>query len=186
MDAFENFIYVVKKYAEAYKSLEELQKNKKYDFIPTKGDQKTGLIGEAFMFEYLKRQGYVGLVFGNHSQEGWDIKYDFDMALNHEVLIQVKTVSAFSETKEISPIHFFDTVVYCEVYIISLDANMIPNGLWEVNEPHPNKIKINGGKQIVKGARLPKNENDYSSGFSVIKNCFEDFKEKFPEIYGKK
>jgi len=103
MKNFDRFIAVVKKYAEAYRDFEEIQKAPDFDFVPETGDQKTGIIGEAFIFEYLKRQGHSDLEFGNHSQKGWDIKYPFGLAPNGVVLIQVKTVSAFSKTKAISP-----------------------------------------------------------------------------------
>jgi hypothetical protein len=135
------------------------------------------------MFEYLNRQGFKGLAFGNHNQEGWDIKYDSDLALNNEVLIQVKTVSAFAKEKRLSPIHLLSNIAYCEVYLISLDESMIPNDIWKVDGYDPNKIKIINGKEVIKNTRLPKNEHDYSSGFKTIINCFEDFKEKFPELY---
>ena len=38
--------------------MKELQKSEApgFGFIPKVGDQKTGVVGEAFVFEYLKRQ----------------------------------------------------------------------------------------------------------------------------------
>jgi hypothetical protein len=45
MEKFDKFIDAIMEYARAYKALEDLQNNEAYDFIPQKGDQKTGLIG---------------------------------------------------------------------------------------------------------------------------------------------
>jgi hypothetical protein len=140
MEKFSKFIEIVKKYAEAYKSLEDIQKDETYYFVPEKGDQKTGLIGESFIYEYLKRKKYVGLTFGTHSQKAWDIKYDFGLASNDVVLVQVKTVSAFSKRQGIGPIHFTDD--YCELYLVSLDENMIPNRVFKPRGYDPKKLKI--------------------------------------------
>jgi hypothetical protein len=57
MQNFGKFLEVVRKYADAYGQLECIQKDKSFDFVPEIGDQKTDIIGEAFIFEYLKRQG---------------------------------------------------------------------------------------------------------------------------------
>jgi hypothetical protein len=95
---------VVKKYAEAYRDFEEIQKSPDFDFVPETGDQKTGIIGESFIYEYLKRRRHPGLEFGNHSQKGWDIKYSFGLAPNGVVLVQVKTVSAFTKSLSLNNI----------------------------------------------------------------------------------
>jgi hypothetical protein len=182
MSNFDIFIDTVKKYAEAYRQIEEIQKNESFDFVPEIGDQKTGVIGEAFIFEYLKRQGHPNLEFGGHSQKAWDIKYPFGMAPNNEVLVQVKTVSAFSKTKRISPIHFAPD--YCELYLVSLNKQLIPNNVWKPEGYNPTKIKVQDGEEVVIGTRMPKDENDTASGFTGIKNIFEDFRQAFPEVYG--
>jgi hypothetical protein len=182
MKHFDIFIDVVKKYAEAYKQIEDLQhsKDKDFDFVPI-GDQKTGVIGEAFIFEYLRRQGHPDLEFGNPAQKAWDIKYPLGLAPNNVVLVQVKTVSAFAKMRRISPIHFAPD--YCELYLVSLNEQLIPDNVWKPRGYNPAKIKVRGGEQVVMGARMPKNENDAASGFTEIENIFEDFKKAFPELY---
>ena len=181
MGNFDRFIEMVKKYAEAYRDFEEIQKAPDFDFVPKIGDQKTGIIGEAFIFEYLKRQGHPDLEFGNHSQKGWDIKYPFGLAPNGVVLIQVKTVSAFSKTKVISDIHFAPD--YCELYLVSLNESLIPDNIWKPKDYDKAKVKTRGGEKVVIGTRMPKNADDMASGFTELENVFDDFKRAFPELY---
>jgi len=180
MGNFDRFIEVVRKYAEAYTELEEIQKDKAFDFVPEIGDQKTGIIGESFIFEYLKRQEHPDLEFGNPSQKGWDIKYPFGLSPNGVVLVQVKTVSAFAKKKRFSPIHFDSD--YC-VYLVSLNKDLIPDNIWKPKDYDKAKIKIRNGKEVIIGTRMPKNENDTASGFTGLENIFEDFKKAFPELY---
>jgi len=181
MRNFDRFIEVVKKYAEAYQDFEKIQKCPDFNFVPKIGDQKTGIIGEAFIFEYLKRQNHPDLEFGNHSQKSWDIKYPFGLASNDVVLVQVKTVSAFSKTKRISPIH--SAPDYCELYLVSLNENFIPDNIWKPKGYDKAKVKIRSGEKVVIGTRMPKNANDTASGFTGLENIFEDFKKLFPELY---
>jgi len=177
MGNFDKFIETVKKYAEAYGELEEIQKAPDFDFVPEIGDQKTGVIGESFIFEYLKRQGHPDLKFGNAAQKGWDIKYTTP---NGVVLVQVKTVSAFSKTRRVSPIHFDPD--YC-VYLVSLNKTLIPDNVWKPKDYDKAKIKIRNGKEVVIGTRMPKDESDIASGFTGLENIFEDFQKAFPELY---
>jgi len=181
MGNFNKFIEVVKNYAEAYRGFEEIQKSPDFDFVPEIGDQKTGVIGEAFIFEYLKRQGHPSLEFGNASQKAWDIKYSFGLAPNEIVLVQVKTVSAFSKTKRISPIHLAPD--YCELYLVSLNEDLIPDNIWKPKGYDKNKEKTRKGEKVIIGTKMPKDENDTASGFTELENIFEDFKKAFPELY---
>jgi len=181
MKNFDKFIEVVKKYAGAYRDFEAIQKVPDFDFVPEIGDQKTGVIGEAFIFEYLKRQGHPDIEFGNTVQKGWDIKYPFGMAPNNVVLVQVKTVSAFSKTKAISPIHFAPD--YCELYLVSLNENLIPDNIWKPKGYNPAKIKVQDSEEVVIGTKMPKNADDAASGFTELENIFDDFKKTFPELY---
>jgi hypothetical protein len=142
---FDRFIEVVKKYAEAYRDFEEIQKAPDFDFVPKIGDKKTGVIGESFIFEYLKRQEHPDIEFGGHSQKGWDIKYPFGLAPNGIVLVQVKTVSAFSKTKAISDIHFAPD--YCELYLVSLNKDLIPDNIWKPEGYDKTKVKTRSGRR---------------------------------------
>ena len=181
MENFNRFIEIVKKYAEAYRDFEEMQKAPEFNFVPETGDQKTGIIGESFIFEYLKRQGHPDLEFGHHSQKGWDIKYPFGLAPNGVVLVQVKTVSAFSKTKAISNIYLAPD--YCELYLVSLNEQLIPDNIWKPTGYNKAKVKKRGKEKVVIGTRMPKDENDTASGFTGLENIFEDFKKAFPELY---
>ena len=181
MENFDKFIEIIKKYAEAYRDFEKIQKAPDFDFVPEIGDQKTGVIGEAFIFEYLKRQGHPDIEFGNHSQKGWDIKYPFGLAPNNVMLVQVKTVSAFSKTRRVSPIHFVSD--YCELYLVSLNKNLIPDNIWKPKGYDKAKVKIRNGKEVVTGTKMPKNADDTASGFTELENIFDDFKKSFPELY---
>ena len=181
MGNFDKFIEVVKKYAEAYQDFEKIQKCPDFDFVPKIGDQKTGIIGEAFIFEYLKRQKHPNLEFGNAAQKGWDIKYPFGLAPNGVVLVQVKTVSAFSKTKTVSDIHF--ATDYCELYLVSLNEDLIPDNIWKPKGYDKSKLKTRHGEKVVIGAKLPKSADDTASGFTGLENIFGDFKRAFPELY---
>ena len=149
MENFNRFINVVRKYAEAYRDFEEIQKAPDFDFVPETGDQKTGIIGESFIFEYLKRQGYPDLEFGHAAQKGWDIKYPFGLAPNNVVLVQVKTVSAFSKSKAISDIHFAPD--YCELYLVSLNEDLIPDNIWKPKGYDKAKVKTRSNEKVVIG-----------------------------------
>ncbi|MFP3042420.1 hypothetical protein LQZ19_11445 [Treponema primitia] len=178
MGNFDTFIEAVKKYAEVYKQFEDIQKDKTFDFVPKTGDQKTGLIGEAYIFEYLKRQGYPDIEFGGPSQKGWDIRYPFDLAIGREVLVQVKTVSAYSKTRAISPIHL-PSSGYWELFLVSLNGQFIPDNIWR-----PTVTAYD--TEVITGTRMPKNDQDFASGFTEIENVFEHFKSLFPELYSAK
>jgi hypothetical protein len=180
MTNFEIFIDKVKKYAKAYDQLEEIQKDEAFDFVPI-GDQKTGVIGEAFIFEYLKRQGHPDVEFGHPAQKAWDIKYPFGLTPNEVVLVQVKTVSAFAKIRRVSPIHFAPD--YCELYLVSLNKQLIPDNVWKPGGYAKGKVKVRGGEKVVIGTRMPQDENDTASGFTGIESIFEDFKKAFPEVY---
>ena len=77
MDDFKRFQDVVEKYAKAYADFESIQKPGKarIEFVPEKGDQKTGVIGEAYIYKYLKEKGCEDVKFAEPSQKAWDIKY---------------------------------------------------------------------------------------------------------------
>lgn len=124
MDEFKRFQEVVKKYAEAYAEFEKLQEEK-IDFVPEKGDQKTGVIGEAYIYKYLEKKGCEDVKFAEPSQKAWDIKYT---EKGKEKTIQVKTVSGFSDKKFISHISSgFDIL-----YLVKLNRNLYPEKILKV------------------------------------------------------
>ena len=127
MDDFKRFQDVVDKYAKAYADFEKIQKDEKnrISFVPEKGDQKTGIIGEAYIFKYLTEKGRKNLKFGDPSQKSWDIKYT---EKGKEITIQVKTVSEFSKNKIISHIlPGFDIL-----YLVKLNKQLYPTKILKV------------------------------------------------------
>ena len=126
MNSFEKFQITVKNYAKAYSAFEKMQKE--LDFVPVKGDQKTGVVGEAYIYEYLRKQGYKKIEFGKTSQESWDIKYKQKENDRRYIKIQVKTVSEFADKKIISHIRpGFDIL-----YLVKLNKDFYPINILKV------------------------------------------------------
>ncbi len=148
-------------YAEAYNRLQDLQDS--LPWIPP-GDQKTGCIGEYYAYAYLlSRFAEDKLSFGSHSEKGWDIRVD-DSPPWH---IQVKTVSAFSKTRTLSPIH----KGWQQLFIVYLNKALEPEGFRIVSDttlPRPNG-KLEGAK-----CRLPGNEKTGSRAIPFGPNRVED------------
>ncbi len=123
MDKFKHFIQLIRNYAQVYSEFEQFQKDNL--FVPTNGDQKTGVIGEAFIYQYLSKKSKSNLQFGSTSEKGWDIK-DGD-----NIKYQVKTVSAYSKTQRISPIH----KGWDYLYLIHLTIDFIPDKVLLIKNP---------------------------------------------------
>ena len=158
MDDFKRFQDVVDKYAKAYADFEKIQKDEKYriSFVPEKGDQKTGIIGEAYIFKYLIEKSCKNLEFGDPSQKSWDIKYT---EKGEEITIQVKTVSEFSECQIISEIiSGFDIL-----YLVKLNKQLYPTKIL--------KVTTKGDWPDIRHKAFPKDKFSY-------KNCiFQTFDE---------
>ncbi len=122
MDDFKGFQKIVNEYAKVYSTFEEMQK--RMSFIPKKGDQKTGVIGEAYIYEYLSRIGCKKMEFGAPSEKGWDIKCS-------QYKYQVKTVSEYSKTQLISPIHDGWTFLF----LVHLNINFVPDKIYKIINP---------------------------------------------------
>lgn len=116
----------IAKYADAYSHLQKWQDKSR--LIPA-GDQKTGCIGEFYACVYLNHAyPNAKLVFGSHSQKGWDIEVRQDG--NQAVRVQVKTVSAYSKTRAISPIHHG----WDKLFLIFLNTSFQPTGFWVIED----------------------------------------------------
>lgn len=121
MKKLNDILQSVSRYAEAYAEIQSIQEES--PLIP-EGDQKTGCIGELYGYLYLAHVNPdATLTYGSHSEKGWDIKYEIN---GRSRRIQIKTVSAFSKTRTISPIHHG----WHELFIIYLDRNLAPTGFW--------------------------------------------------------
>lgn len=113
-------------YATAYRQLNKLQKESP-EYIP-QGDQKTGAIGEFYANLFVQATyPEADIAFGGNSNKAWDIKVEHNGTTR---LIQVKTISAFSKTGKLSPIHHG----WDELYILHLDEDLQPNGFWVIND----------------------------------------------------
>lgn len=183
------FADMIRNYAEAYRAIELVQKaetplkDRLNPFIPKKGDQKTGVFGEALVYEFLMRSNYTNLEFGTPSEKGWDIKGIKDHAFK---LIQVKTTSAFAEKRIISPIH----AGWDHLYLVSLDKSFIPNGIWLLDDPSVLNWKIENGKKILRSMKMKDPENSLSNGSRSLFNSgyplidlIQVFKETMHELY---
>ncbi len=121
-------------YASAYAGLQNLQ-------VPgglPPGDQKTGCIGEFYGRLYLEARSHdAKIIVGGHSNKCWDFKVE---GAGGTSLIQVKTVSQYSATRVMSPIHHG----WHELFVFFLDYDFLPSGFWTVTdatfvEPSPRK-----------------------------------------------
>lgn len=116
----------IRLYAKAYDALEIIQT--KYSGIMPPGDQKTGVIGEFYSMLYLQRTyPKSSISLGNAAQKGWDIKVS--QPRGSSIHIQVKTVSEFSKTRRISPIHH----AWDELFLMYLDKSLFPIGFWIID-----------------------------------------------------
>ena len=139
MDKFKQFIQLISNYAQIYSEFEQFQKNN--SFVPTNGDQKTGVIGEAFIYQYLSKKGKINLEFGSTSEKAWDIKD------GENIKYQVKTVSAYSKTQRISPIHRG----WDYLYLVHLTTDFIPDKVLLVKNPK------NWKQDVICNLKFPSN-----------------------------
>ena len=115
----------IDQYADAYGRLEELQRARTSE-IPI-GDQKTGAIAEFYARIYAKHRFPTGkLEFGSASEHAWDIKVI--QPGMREIKVQVKAVSAHSQTSRVSPIH----PGWHELWLMRLDERLRPQALWVI------------------------------------------------------
>jgi hypothetical protein len=125
----------IKEYSIAYNKFEvlQIQEEQLKDRLLPKGDQKTGVIGEFYALQYLKKTNPncdISLV-KNHSQEAYDLKID-------ERRISVKTVSEWSQERKINLKSYFKSIKKTEnkefesvdLIVISLTKNLTPDGIW--------------------------------------------------------
>ena len=158
MDKFKEFQKIVENYAQSYAAFEEFQKNNSK--IVPKGDQKTGVIGEAYIYQYLNKQG-KGPEFGKTSEKAWDIKD------KKGITYQVKTVSGYSEFKRISPIH----KGWDYLYLVYLTKELRPDKVLLVESP-----KV-WDQDVTKNLTFPSTSTIKIGGqICDIKDVTDDFK----------
>jgi hypothetical protein len=143
----------IRSYANAYSQLQDVQERS--PLIP-KGDQKTGCIGEFYSYLHLSRlHADATLTYGNHSTKGWDVHVKSDA---HDFRIQIKTVSEYSETRTISPIHHG----WDELWVIYLDRSFVPRGYWVITDR-----TVVAENEVRKGCKCPLPSNPRSGSPSI-------------------
>lgn len=166
-------------FAQAYAALEALQqtegaKEPHAVLLPLKGDQKTGLIGEYWAVRYARALfNDAAVVFGGHSQKGWDLKVQGLSTPPH--YIQVKTASEFGNGK-LSPIfkpsqrpaggHEAELPDYWnELWLLWLDRGFQPLVLWKLR---PEYVEF-GARACLKGKSLRRDPAQPTTGSSCFK-----------------
>lgn len=145
----------IKKYAHGYRCLNELQVEQDEKIIPI-GDQKTGVIGEYYAKIYLEDIYKPSKVeFGGTSQKGWDLRIAASSTM--EKKYQIKTVSAFSTTRRISPIH----PGWDYLLLVYLDKNMFPKRMWEIS------YNESFGDKVIKNRTMP-DPDKHNSGSAIF------------------
>ena len=158
-----NITAAISEYAKAYETLQHLQET--VASIPG-GDQKTGCIGEYYSYRYLQHLHPDSLLeYGSHSEKGWDIEIK-----ESGLRVQVKTVSAYSKTRTISPIHKGWDILH----IIYLNKSLQPEGIWAITNSD-----IFGDKSVLKSkkCKLPNNPKTGSSDIPFGKNLINELAE---------
>ncbi len=154
---------VFKHYAAAYALMESIQNPKSISeesssLLP-RGDQKTGCIGEYWAMRHARKQWpNNNCSFGHHSQAGWDIAVG-----QSQNRIQVKTVSEWSKTRSLSPIHCRNTppdnapddwAPWTALWLIYLNKDLHPTGFWRIKRAKVDfreKDKLSGLKIRIPG-----------------------------------
>jgi hypothetical protein len=141
MNDYSKILASIATYSAAYSQLEELQRDK--SLLPP-GDQKTDCIGEFYAHLYLlEARPRAAVTPGGHSNKAWDFRVS---DAGHDTLVQVKTVSGYSATRVLSPIHHG----WDELFVVSLDHKFRPDGFWVVPAPD-----LEGGAYPLRGIRAP-------------------------------
>ncbi|OOZ36410.1 hypothetical protein [Solemya elarraichensis gill symbiont] len=162
----------ITEYAKAYRALQHGQESS--PLIP-KGDQKTGCVGEFYNYLYLSdHYPDATLEYGGHSEKGWDIAVKEGDRL---FKVQTKTVSAFSTTRVISPIH----AGWDELHLIYLDRDLQPQGFWIITDSSflPDSEALKSRK-----APLPGNPATGSKGIPFGKNKISDLRQSLMKYIG--
>jgi hypothetical protein len=140
----------IHQYAVAYAKLEKLQRSRTLE-IPI-GDQKTGAIAEFYARIYARhRFPEASFEYGSASQHAWDIKVI--RPGGPELKMQVKAVSAHSQTSRISPIHHG----WNELWLMRLDEHLRPHALWVIEAQ-----TVPWSTKLLKNRTMPKLGNPRS------------------------
>ena len=145
----------IDQYAKAYGTLEQLQRTRTAE-IPI-GDQKTGVIAEFFARIYAKsRFPNATFEFGSASEHAWDIKVV--LPGRPQIKVQVKAVSAHSQTSRVSPIH----AGWHQLWLMRLDEHLRPQALWVIEAE-----KASWSQRLLKNRTMPKLGNAQSGSVEL-------------------
>lgn len=156
----------ISRYARGYAMLDDLQRARGQDHIPI-GDQKTGAIGEYYASLYLRWAfAEASVTLADPSQKGWDLRVaDGSLDLKY----QVKTVSGFSETSRISPIH----PGWDRLLLVRLGRALRPIAMWEVPQSDAFGDSIVSQKTMPSPAREGSGSEVFSNRRDVTNEFFE-------------
>lgn len=173
----------IKQYAAGYEALEDLQKSERNQhWLPKKGDQKTGLIGEYWAMRYARVFFKdAEFAFGGHSERAWDIQ--IKRPRNKLLRIQVKAASAYGKGK-LSDIHHpngqKESKSWDELWLIYLERDMMPGALWRLK---PSDVDFKEEKPLTgKSIRRSSSAENTGSGCfkwenaTVIENLLKEIK----------
>lgn len=179
-------------YANVYRRFEAFQKGDNSESILSGGDQKTGVIAEYYAKLYIEKTFCNGQPIGYQNPgDTHDLQYQVN-GKKDPVKVQVKAVSAHSQTRTISPIKLHDKFgdpAFDQLYLISLNLDFRPDGLWingydsiigAINSTEKvKKSKIEGA--FMKGTSA---SGKVSMGSATYLNFDDDLKEKLLEAIG--
>lgn len=153
MEEAREIFVAIHSYAIAYSRLENIQMRSQ--LIP-RGDQKTGCIGEFYGYLHLSRlHPDATLTYGTHSEKGWDVHVKSHA---HDYRVQIKTVSEYSKTRTISPLHHG----WDQLWVIYLDRSFVPRGFWVIADQI-----VAPGTGPRKGCRCPLPDNPQSGSRDI-------------------
>ncbi|MDF3027034.1 MAG: hypothetical protein K0S23_1341 [Fluviicola sp.] len=138
---------LIKAYASVYQEFETIQHS---EILP-KGDQKTGVIGEYYAKKHIESLSNSELIEYAKSGKKYDIKY-VDSKTKSKIKVQVKCVSAHSNTKTIAPLNM-GTGAFDKLYLIALDENFIPVGFY-INEFDDLKGRLKKDQLWIRGSKM--------------------------------
>jgi hypothetical protein len=152
MNEVQQILASIRSYAGAYAEFQRLQ-DAHPRLLPL-GDQKTGVIGEFYAMLFAQNFYPQSRVSFADPTAAWDLEVSADTG-GPDLRIQVKTASAYSRTRIITPI--FPGWDY--LYLLYVETTFAPLGFWIVTNPN-----IFGTREALRNQkmRLPTNPNSGS------------------------
>jgi hypothetical protein len=167
-----DYFDAIAEYAISYATLERLQRGA--GALMPVGDQKTGVIAEFYARIFAETEFPDStLVYGTPSEHAWDITVRRSDQDDHK--IQVKAVSAHSQTSRVSPIH----PGWQEVYLIRLNDEFWPIGFWTLQAS-----SVSWSTSKLNASTMPGNGKSGSAVFSDAVDRLEDMEARLNAAKG--